>query len=319
MTAPDPIDPQAAADLLAERLLAVTASASVQATVELQAAIRALTASLIVQWVIDFGSVDAGPANTGEAAPFIDYAREQVAALHLDPAAQTALEDAVDLAHVYGVQHAERFIPKEALSEPTRAQRALPSLEGVLDDQRAQALLALDERLVADRGFGGVVQSMAKVQRAVTRIEANTAFEVTRAANDGVRDRTPAGWLVVWVAERDACLHCLALAGHTAAPGQAFPSSLTFADKPMPDHEPLVGPPKHPHCRCALQPLHPDDTAVATGLQREARRSVLRGMADEDSEAAKLRAADRLLNAGARLPKSVEARARKAVSDGRFN
>lgn len=319
MTAPTPPDPQAAADLLAEQLLAVTAHAATGATAELQTEIQALLTTLAAQWVIEFGAIDATPADTAAAAPFVEFARGLFVALHLPPGAQLWLEDAVQRARAFGVRHAARFIPEEALVAPVPVDRQIPSLAGVVEDQRAQALLGLDERVVEARGFGGVVQSVAKMQRAVTRIEANTAFEVTRGAGDGVRSVTPPGWVVVWVAERDACLVCLAYAGQTTAPGTPFPAGLTFGDKPQADHEPLTSPPKHPHCRCVLQPLHPSDAAVAEGLKREARRSVLRGWADEDSEKLKLRAAARLLAQGADLPKSVERRARDAVRDGRFN
>lgn len=319
MTAATPPAPQEAADVLAGELLAVTSAATAPTVEALRVGIQVVVAGLVARWVLAFGSVSDAPVDTAAAAPFVDYARDVIAGLTLDPAAQEALEAAVADAWRLGGDHAAQFAPRNALRSILPTSRVLPDLTGVLAEQRSQAILGIDERALEARGFPTVVQSVAKLHRAASRIESNVAYEVTRAANDGVRDTTPPGWLVMWVAERDACLTCLAYAGQTAAPGSPFPDGLTFADRPMAAHEPLIGPPRHPHCRCVLQPLPPTDTAVPDGLKREARRSVLRGWADEDSVKAKLRAADRLLTTGARLPKTVEARARRAVRDGRFN
>jgi hypothetical protein len=91
------------------------------------------------------------------------------------------------------------------------------------------------------------------------------------------------------------------------------------------------------NCRCELitwlgpAALHPVDTAIyhrpelqgnvdlAAAMRREAKRAVLRGWSlPSESEAVRLRGAERLLRAGSGLPKTVEARARKAVKDRHF-
>jgi hypothetical protein len=126
--------------------------------------------------------------------------------------------------------------------------------------------------------------------------------------------------LRLWVAERDACLHCLAYQGRVAPVEGSFPRGLTFADKPLKNPR-LAGPPLHPNCRCDVQPIHEDDvnSDLTEGLLREARRSVVKGWSlPSESNASRLRAADRLLQAGARLPKSVEQEARRAVRQGKF-
>lgn len=317
MTAP--LDPQDRADQLADRLKAVSEDASTLATEGLRGEIRALIAALIARWVLRFGNTEESPRDTISAVPFVEDARELIVQIALGEGPQRVLEEAVDAGYALGLEHARAVAPDLPLIRPERPERRLPDLEAVLADQKAQALRALDERALVESGVSVVAQAGAKLERAATRVEANVAYETTRAANDAVRDATPDGWRVVWVAERDACLHCLAYAGVTAAPGALFPEGLTFADRPMAAHEPLLGPPRHPHCRCSLQPLHPTDAAVSDGLKREARRSVLRGWSDHDSLPERLRAADRLLARGADLPKTVEARARRAVRDGRFN
>lgn len=60
-------------------------------------------------------------------------------------------------------------------------------------------------------------------------------------------------------------------------------------------------------------PVHPSEA-----LQREARRSVAKGMSGSDSLPARLRATSALLAVGAGLPKSVEAKARAAVRARRY-
>lgn len=319
MTAPTPPDPQEAADVLADRLLAVTVAAMGPISTAIQDALQVVVAALVADWVLSFGSTDGMPADTAEAAPFIERAHALIGEIALPPSAQEALEDAVADAYQEGLGHAALFAPSDPLSARLPAERELPDLSRVLDEQRVQALRALDERAVVDSGFPAVVQGVAKLRRAVPRIDSNVSYETTKAANNGVINSTPPGWVVMWVAERDACLVCLAYAGETTTPGASFAETLTFGDRPMRNHEPLTSPPKHPNCRCTLQPLHPGDTDVPANLKREARRSVLRGWADDESVPAKLRAADRLLAVGANLPKSVEARARNAVREGRFN
>src|SRR6185295_4189054 len=124
--------------------------------------------------------------------------------------------------------------------------------------------------------------------------------------------------------ERDACVHCLAYAGQTVKPGKLFPNDLTYGDKPLsqPDDRSkgLAGPPLHPNCRCTVRPFDPQwDADLPRALEREARRSVALGFKlESEPSAVRLRAADRLLKAGAGLPKTVEARAKAAVKQGKF-
>lgn len=158
---------------------------------------------------------------------------------------------------------------------------------------------------------------LARAHQAVTTAEGDTRWVANRAVNAGAAAVARAhGWDLIWIAERDACLHCLAYSGHVAAPGVPFPAGLTFAARPLKAGFPLLYPPLHPNCRCRVTPFSGgglDDT-----LKREARRSVLRGDSAYASEPSRLRAADTLLHRGAALPSSVIERARRAVGRGRF-
>lgn len=165
--------------------------------------------------------------------------------------------------------------------------------------------------------------------KVVTDAKSQVRWATNRAVNEGstlyAEDQ---GMRRVWVAERDACLHCLAYSGQIAEPGAEFPLGLTFATKALrPPPDGLPNPPLHPNCRCRVWPYeggpavreaNVPNASIATALAREARRSVLKGISAFASTPERLRAADRLLAAGAALPKTVQRRAARAVRDRKF-
>ena len=163
-----------------------------------------------------------------------------------------------------------------------------------------------------------VQAGLALADRAVTRVRMAAEHHVHQAAGQAVNDTArELGMVRRWVAERDACLHCLAYQGETAGPDAPFPMGLTFGKKPL--RGVVAGTPLHPHCRCLTQLHDPADAAVLVSLKREARRSVAKGWSlPSESQPERLRAADRLLRAGAGLPQSVETEARRAVKRGQF-
>lgn len=63
----------------------------------------------------------------------------------------------------------------------------------------------------------------------------------------------------VWVAnfaqdpERGPCLTCIALHGQVRELHEQFDSAATFGTKALPVYRDLLGPPRHPSCRCRLQ------------------------------------------------------------------
>lgn len=149
-------------------------------------------------------------------------------------------------------------------------------------------------------------------------------------ANAATREESiRAGARLLWIAERDACVVCLKLSGNVinALEGEGFDEDATFGPgRPpsvWPPDEPLMGPPRHPHCRCqtcvyfGVQAGQPD---LAETLRREAKRSILRGFSKpSESQRTRIVAAERLLtNGAADMPKSVRAYAASAVKDGRF-
>jgi hypothetical protein len=102
-----------------------------------------------------------------------------------------------------------------------------------------------------------VMVIVGKLNEAGNIAERDTRWAVNAAYNQSFRDRADAQRVpVVWVAEFDACLHCLAYSGEVAQPGRPFPLDLTFYRDPAGDPKPLKhppsrvlwGPPLHPNC-----------------------------------------------------------------------
>lgn len=123
---------------------------------------------------------------------------------------------------------------------------------------------------------------------------------------------------VIWVAERDACVNCIALSGQVVKFGESFDGSLTWGDKALQWNGFSGKPPRHPNCRCRLIPWD-GGPEMPAALKREAERSVLRGWSlPTESNAARIRALDRLLKQGTNLPVSVVRRARAALEAGKF-
>ncbi len=306
-------------------------------------------------WVTMFGSLDS-PASRERHGEFLAAVRQQVAAIRPDVAGRLA--EFADRALAMGVQHAADEVGVRIAStagevpsprppaprRPGRGQRrdwptvdldptladTTTALIGTLDRDLQQQLLHAEHAIESVSGdlYSDVTDALTETQKAVTQADRATTVVVNEAANTGSDQLAEKlGAERLWIAERDACVHCLAYAGQVAPVGGSFPIGLTFGDKPLvpwPNPHFLPGCPLHPHCRCRTTPwlgnvpgyTGPDLPAV---LRREAQRSILTGWRMEsESQRARLRAAARLLRRGTTLPKSVQARARQAVKRGRF-
>jgi len=162
--------------------------------------------------------------------------------------------------------------------------------------------------------------ALAVAQQGINKSEMVARYVTNEASNDALTtvSRATDELVSVWHAERDACLDCLAYQGEIDT-GEGYPEGLTFADKPI-SRGPVESPPLHPNCRCSQWLVHKDVAEpLAESLKREAERSVLRGWSlPSESNNARVAAANRLLNRGTDLPKSVREYAQRAVKHGTF-
>lgn len=158
---------------------------------------------------------------------------------------------------------------------------------------------------------------LSPVFAAASGLKRDVATLVNAAGNAGATAvADAAGLATVWVAETNACVECLAYSGRVAKPGKSFPGGLTYGAKSY-NADPVAYPPRHPNCRCTVEPLRAPE--YATALRREADRSVLRGFSlESESMKTRIDAADRLVAKGVDAPKSVLAYARRAVKAGEF-
>jgi hypothetical protein len=167
------------------------------------------------------------------------------------------------------------------------------------------------------RAGADLAEVLSPVLAASNGLTSNVVTLVNHAGNSGSTAVADAADLpTVWVAETNACVDCLAYSGKIAKPGKSFPGGLTYGAKSrFPDALPY--PPRHPHCRCTVEPLRSKEYADA--LRREADRSVLRGFSlESESMKVRLDAAARLVDKGVDAPKSVIAFARRSVKAGKF-
>lgn len=180
-----------------------------------------------------------------------------------------------------------------------------------VDATVAQAVATLTQQPDASQT---IVERARDDLRAIGTAEVNST--AARASETTARSLGAPG--VVWVAERDACVNCIALSGQVARIGQPFDGSLTWGDKALQWSGFSGKPPRHPHCRCRLIPWD-GGQETPNALKREAERSIARGWSlPSESNAARLRALDRLLRQGTGLPPSVVRRARQALAAGNF-
>jgi hypothetical protein len=179
---------------------------------------------------------------------------------------------------------------------------------------------------VAKRGFAAVQEALAQPARLAedveTAVSGDLVWQHTQDQHDEARARGPE-WALIWVAERDACVRCLAYAGLHVLPGAKFEGGLTFGPRwaSVIGRPPLLGPGwfegegSHPNCRCELRIIHLASVGpAADALKREARRSVVKGWArSTEGNNVRVVAAERLLSGAANLPKTVVAEARSRL------
>lgn len=343
-------DLQALLDEHADLILAIELAASAAAVASLVQQLGQIQRTIAVVWISTFGALT--PPSWTDGPSIRQDGRRRQGLQRLADTLIDALQDvSVSVSDpILGfADRAAATSQRQALTvvgarPAPRTARVSPKLQKVI----AATDAAVRERIDAAIGllrnkppetWQEMTDALAVANQARASAERAAAWAINQAAADAVlgeADRL--GGQVVWVAERDACVACLAYSGQLATPGGSFPVGLTYGDKPLlpwPDPKHLPGPPLHPHCRCHLMLWFGHDTAAAAAalpqgvktahvsypaaLRREADRSILRGWSlQSESHRARLRAAERLLAKGKALkaPQSVKDYARRAVRRG---
>lgn len=237
------------------------------------------------------------------------------------PQVERAALEAVVEAYKLGTTDALRILGEAAddsvaaalrLGSPTR--EAASPVAGL--DAEGAVVVAQAQRLA--RADADAASIAAPVLGFARRLRGSVSDAVQRSGADAILTASRTARLpTVWVAETNACVHCLGLSGTVAQPGRDFDGSATYGRRPLGNGGPLRSPPRHPFCRCTLEPLVAPEYAAA--LRREADRSVLRGFSlESESMAVRIDAAERLIERGVDAPKSVIAFSRRAVRAGSF-
>lgn len=324
----------------ADEAEALEHEAAAAATLDLRNRMQAVSQWLAARWVAEFGALTI-EADPGRLHLLLAELRQRLAGVRLDPT--RVLLSWGDRALALGVTQAGDEI---GVAVPLAATLGRDSVAAI-----GRAAEAVDTRLrqaqrlltvIRGSKHDDVMPGLAAAHAAVSDVDRAARWVVNREVNNGSHQVADVLFTdLMWVAERDACVHCLAYSGVVAAHGQPFPPDLTFGAKPItpwPDGI-LERPPLHVNCRCRVTPWIGHDTegartasipgwhkgqasanvSLSDALKREARRSVLKGWSlPSESNYVRLQAADRLLQRGANLPTTVEAQARRAVRTGHF-
>lgn len=197
----------------------------------------------------------------------------------------------------------------------------------------ARVRRALAPSSVAKRGFAAVLEATAQPANLESDVRGIVVGELVADHTEQQLDQAASlgdEWVCIWVAERDACVRCLAYQGLyvTPAAGQLFPGGRTWG----PRWKSVIGRPdfrgpgwrevddgehegSHPHCRCELRVVRRTNVRLlATGLKREAARSAAKGWArPTEGDTARVAAAKHVLATKATLPQSVVEETRRRL------
>lgn len=327
---PDAQDRRERTDRYAQQLLAIEQAAVAAASVRLIATLAMLRRQATGSGLLAATRQDEQRVARRLADELEAYVEPLLTPGQLLQSVTAPLERAVDLAEVFTLGAANPFVPV-----PPRPPKVDPTVRAAVVSAERSALLQIRRAGSALRLATSpmdVQTALRTADLAVQSVATGAEFAINTAANAvPVRLATRLGQKLVWVAERDGCVVCLALSGDVIDPneGEAFDEFATFDTRPAPPvwppGMPLLRPPRHPHCRCMVQVW---DGALVGGfyswptrLKHEALRSVLKGWSlPSESNAARLRAAERILRDGraGEMPKSVRAEGEHAIAARKF-
>lgn len=314
----------ALAEEQAKATLALELEAAEEAAGLLEKRLNSARREVTHAYLAAFGSQDA-PAERGPALATLIAETRATITEAMDGTGQAAgevLEEYAKKAAQLGAEHAAVIVDEaSSLDAPEADLSGARAAPGVVEQARKDSSRMLSQALVLGAGYAGVMAVVGRANRATSDLRATARTTVNSVRNESVHEVAEAhGYGRVWVTEEDGCVECQAYAGQVAWVGEDFPGGLTFGTSEPRNTDPLPDPPLHPNCRCEVMPYSESDgPAFPDALKREAKRSILKGWSvDSESETVRLKAAQKLLNRGAGLPKSVEEASARALKRGKF-
>jgi hypothetical protein len=259
--------------------LSLEEAAAIAASGPVREALKPAVSWAHVEWSRLFGNPrtrQSGPAFRA----FVTELARRLRAVEIDPAA--VLAEYATRARQLGIAQgfAEASAPAVLLDDDVLSE-TLRHIDAAVTSAREKLALAPELVEALPRGsFKTVDRAMAPATQAANIIGRTARTVTNNELNEGLAAVAEhIGGRLVWVAERDACVTCLALSGRVVDPGQPFNWRLTFGAKAyqpkdydesgeLVDIE-LERPPRHPNCRCRVSPWLGHDTAGAESVTHD--------------------------------------------------
>lgn len=316
----------------AEAAIAAEDAAAAETTSPLRNIVDAFTREFVGYWTQVVGPNDTEPTEeqTGKLRRLIkDVVARLVAAIKridVSGVAENALVLGIDQAVEAASQFEKPKKPGARKQFPKDMRATMEKIVPAAEDRAKTLFIVSSGPMTRER----MTEVIAVAKAAVGSVDVGTRIVVNRGISAGNIVVAKANeYEVIWRPERDACLDCLALAG-VISKGGVFPKGRTYRANGKCYSIPkgsLVGPPLHPNCRCGTAMWKPEwmgarnrneapfGGSLPEALRREAQRSVIKGWATKsESDAARRKAAAKLLASEPALPKTVIARAKKKVA-----
>ncbi|MEV8610103.1 hypothetical protein AB0383_19625 [Amycolatopsis sp. NPDC051373] len=292
-------------------------------------ALKAALSWAHVAWSKRFGK----PAGLRSGEQFDAYTAElaaRIRAVGIDPVA--VLLDFAQRARVLGADQGliEAGAPRIDLGSDVR-EETRRHIDEAVGTARAKIAEAADLVEGLERGSFKTINRQLAVADQAGNIVERTARTVTNdELNEGLAAAADhVGGRLVWIAERDACVMCLALSGHVIEPGDAFDWRLTFGAKAYPPKDynaagelveiELERPPRHPYCRCRVSPWLGHDEAAARAVTHDWAEAIKEADAKGDTvaaDAARRAAAAARDSAAFDLPAALRREAERSILNG---
>lgn len=323
---PDPRDLIAQHDDEALKLEKAAVSA---AAGPVRSAVQQVFAWLLASWARTFGKPRAEGSGERFSRLVADLAA-RIEGIPLDPV--PVLRDYAARARALGVRQGTREAGVPGASASLEISReSARAIDTAARSSRAKLAEAVTLVRAKDSGtLVDVQRRIAAMHQAASVLERAARTVANRELNAGIAAvAEKAGARLVWVAERDACVACLALSGRVVDVGKPFNWRLTFGGKayqPMAYNPagklvpaPLLMPPRHPNCRCRVSPWLGHDTAGALSVTHDWADAIRDALAKGDTvraDAARRAAAAAADSASFDLPAALRREAERSVLRG---